>query len=294
MHRLSLPSYAKINLGLTIKGKRPDGFHEIETILQQISLKDEIEISTLPHNDTEFTCSDGSLPTDDDNLCVRAAQVLRKKTHCQLGAKIALTKNIPFGAGLGGGSSNAAAVLLALNKLWDLDLRRSELEEIAACIGSDVPFFIEGGTALAVGRGERLETLPGLLENKVILVAVPDIRISTQWAYSQANLILTKKKKYITLTSFKGRNINKLNLFASTSNDFEEIVFPAHRKLGELKRRIGEKAEYASLSGSGSAVYGIFNDEEAAKNFQSAALSQVKTFVTRAVKWGYSELHELG
>jgi len=293
MQTLSLPSYAKINVGLHIQAKRADGFHEIETILQQVSLKDSLHLSLLTANTIKFVCSDRNLPVDERNLCVKAAMVLRQMTGCQKGVEIMLEKRIPYGAGLGGGSSNAAVVLLGLNKLWHLGLRSQLLTKTAGTLGSDVPFFIDGGTALARGRGERLQRVSHFLSTRTILLAIPEVRIATKWAYEQANLNLTKKKKNITLSRFKRGNFDSKNIFDSAVNDIEEVVFPQYPELDDIKRRIARKAEYASLSGSGSAIYGVFESKKDASCVKFDAASRVKTFVTHSVKWGFREISNL-
>jgi len=290
MKTLSLPSYAKINIGLSIRAKRGDGFHSIETILQQISLKDHLRLSVASDDTVSFDCSDKSLPHDERNLCVRAAMLLKQVTGSRQGVAIRLEKRIPYGAGLGGGSSNAAVVLLGLNKLWQLGLSLDVLTKTAAAIGSDVPFFITGGTALATGRGDRLRQVPNFLAKKTIFLAVPEARISTKWAYDQVNLNLTKKKKNVTLSRFKRGTSDNQDILSSGVNDFEAVVFPQYPGLGDIKLRIARRAEYASLSGSGSAVYGVFANKQDADAVKFDASSQIKTFVTHTVRWGFQQI----
>jgi len=284
-----LPSYAKINLGLIVKGRRSDGFHDIETILQQISLKDDIQLTLRPQQDITLRTNDKTLPTDETNLCVQAARSLQQESGFTAGVEIELHKRIPVGAGLGGGSSNAAVVLLGLNKLLNLGFSQAELEALAAKIGSDVPFFIRGGCALATGRGEKLESIDLHLQQKRIVVIFPEIHISTKWAYENLNLSLTKSKKNLIISSFKDRIINDVDFFAGLQNDFEGPVFARYPVLAQAKYLLYERgAEHVSLSGSGSAMFAIFS--EGIEGSVPALFPKYRTFFTEFVHWGFGEL----
>ncbi|MFQ5707323.1 MAG: 4-(cytidine 5'-diphospho)-2-C-methyl-D-erythritol kinase [bacterium] len=289
MNSLTLPSYAKINLGLNILGKREDGFHEIETILQQIDLRDEIELSPREGPEVAFRCDQVCVPGGENNLCVRAATMLKAETGVRKGIAIHLNKRIPMGAGLGGGSSNAAMVLLGLNKLWQLNLRPPQLTSLASRLGSDVPFFIQGGTALAVGKGDVL--VPGaVLENHVVLVVYPGFEISTSWAYGQINLNLTISKKNIKLRNLMGKKID-CKILRELANDFEVFVFKRFPVLASIKERLlASNATLASLSGSGSTVYGVFQNEHEALEAQEVYKNKYTTFITRPIKWGYCQM----
>jgi 4-diphosphocytidyl-2-C-methyl-D-erythritol kinase len=290
MNTLRLPSYAKINLALFVKGKRGDGYHEIETIFQQISLHDEIQLKVTEAAEVEFSCNKAEIPTGITNLCVRAAYLLKLEGGVKSGVEIALQKNIPVSAGLGGGSSNAAVVLLGLNKLWKLNWPREKLRELAVKLGSDVPFFIEGGTALGEGRGEILRNLNFDWELPIVVV-FPKVAIPTKWAYDELNLSLTIRKKYITLPHFKNINFNNVEFYQGFKNDFEGVVFKKYPDLLEIKSRLKESgAIYASLSGSGSSVFGIFDNGEAANAAKSAFERRYPVFVTQPVKWGLEQL----
>ncbi|RMF66139.1 MAG: 4-(cytidine 5'-diphospho)-2-C-methyl-D-erythritol kinase [Calditrichaeota bacterium] len=287
---LHVPSYAKINLGLWIKGRRDDGFHEIETLLLQVSLKDDIVISDSESDEIELLCSDPTLPGGDDNLCVRAARLLQREAQVGRGAVIRLQKKIPAGAGLGGGSSNAAVVLLALNRLWGLDYGAERLQELAAELGSDVPFFIRGGAALARGRGEILEQVEWRLDLPILLVC-PGISVSTAWAYGQFTLDLTMTKKNVTLPHFKGINFNDVDFLGGIENEFEQVVFPKFPILAEIKENLrAQAALYAGLSGSGSAVFGIFRREQEVLEAKRGVSSQFRTFVVRPMRWGIEQM----
>jgi 4-diphosphocytidyl-2-C-methyl-D-erythritol kinase len=292
METLRLPSYAKINLGLLVKGKREDGFHEIETILHQIDLRDEIEIVRRSDGHVKMSTDHPGLPIDDGNLCVQAAKRLQLAFKVQEGAEIRLTKVIPAGAGLGGGSSNAAAVLLGLNRLWQLDLPPEELQRLAASIGADVPFFIRGGSALASGKGDTINHFD-LVNSFAILVVFPNVMIPTRWAYGQFNLSLTKSEKSLTLLYFKRININNVNLLRSLRNDFEDVVFPEYPMLSHCKRLMEDAgAVYASLSGSGSALYGFFQNTGDAAAASEAFQERCQTYVTQHIEWGYREIEQ--
>lgn len=287
MHAITVPSYAKLNLGLFILGVRDDGFHEIETILQQIDLNDEIEVKLTDSSKIEFSCDHPDLQEANSNLCVRAANFLKQTTGIQKGAQIYLSKTIPMGAGLGGGSSNAAVVLLCLNKLWGLNLSAQELQEIASQLGSDIPFFILGGTAVATGRGNLLRPAK-LTGEPTIVVVFPKISVSTKWAYKQVNLSLTIREKNIILASFNDINYSNADFVKSLKNEFEEIVFTEYPLLEQIKKQINQsKAIYTSMSGSGSAIFGIFEKEEDALEVKRFFQNEYPTFVTRPINWGY-------
>lgn len=291
MDSICLPSYAKVNLGLLVKGKRPDGYHEVETILQQISIKDEIRLTRCQGSGIRFYTSDETLPAGSDNLCVMAAEALQRATGATFGVEIELQKVIPVGAGLGGGSSNAAVVLLGLNKLLALGLGAHTLQEIAARLGSDVPFFIHGGCALATGRGEKLRRLPDFALNKPVVVVFPKIHVSTRWAYENLNLSLTKFKKNVTFASFKDNIINDVDFFHDLRNDFEACVFEKYPVLAEAKKlmyRCG--ADYVSLSGSGSALFAVCSSDEIARRIRNR-FPAYRTFSAAFVRWGFGELN---
>ncbi|MFQ5649612.1 MAG: 4-(cytidine 5'-diphospho)-2-C-methyl-D-erythritol kinase [bacterium] len=288
---IRLPSYAKINLGLYVKGKRKDGFHDIETILQQIDLQDDIQLTVRKDRQIVFHSNAPSLPNDHTNLCFRAAKLLQEHAHVTSGAEIRLAKVIPVGAGLGGGSSNGAVTLLGLNRLWNLDLSVDMLTCLAAQLGSDVPFFIRGGTAFATGRGDRLEPLERPVAQKTILVVFPEIYVSTRWAYENLNLDLTMSKKNRNFLSFKDKIIKDVDFFGLLSNDFEATVFAKYPELAAVKRGMLENgAQFVSLSGSGSTIFGLFERKSRAENAQRL-FPDYRTFVSRFIAWGYDEIN---
>ncbi|RMD90222.1 MAG: 4-(cytidine 5'-diphospho)-2-C-methyl-D-erythritol kinase, partial [Calditrichaeota bacterium] len=262
--------------------------HNIVTIFQQIDLKDDIELKSIPSKKIEFRSNDKTLPTDEQNLCLRAVKLLWQNYPLNKGVEIFLNKNIPVGAGLGGGSSNAAVILLGLNKLWGLNLQKSELLWLASQLGSDVPFFIEGGTVLATGRGEIMEPIK-LNTNFYVLLIVPSFAISTKWAYEHINLNLTNSNNFIKFLRSTGWS--KFKDFANLSNDFEELIFKHYPILSEIKvRLLNGGAFYASLSGSGSAMYGLFENLDATLTARHEFQGKYRTFIAKPVKWGFEQI----
>jgi len=277
-------SFAKVNLGLRIKYKREDGFHELETILQQIDLHDVIEFTLGEGDGPTMTCSNPEVPVDESNLCLKAVRSLENLTGQKINVAIKLTKNIPAGAGLGGGSGNAATILTSLNSVLEIGLRESELLALAAKLGSDVPFFIKGGCVLATGRGEVLESVPVRFKDYTVLVVFPAIEVSTGWAYQNLNLNLTRNEKNGILTSFKDRGVREIDLLDLAVNDFESVVFRRFPQLLSLKQQLLEGgATFASLSGSGSLVFGLFKNKADAERISELVSSEYEVFLTRFV-----------
>ncbi|MEJ5304591.1 MAG: 4-(cytidine 5'-diphospho)-2-C-methyl-D-erythritol kinase [Ignavibacteria bacterium] len=245
-------SPAKINIGLNIVSKRDDGYHNIETIFYPINLFDRLifkESKTF-----EIVCSDPSIPVDEKNLIYKARNVLSEFVQKPLDIRIELEKTIPVFAGLGGGSSNAAITLIALNEIFELKLSNETLLSLASKVGSDVPFFILKSPAYAEGRGEILQPLPDFKLNYKIILIIPEVKISTAWAYSN----FKSSKKAIELSLIKtAQDFEKHR--DKITNDFEEIVFPVYPELRAIKNQLLELgAVFALLSGSGSAIYGLF------------------------------------
>lgn len=275
---MTVRAYAKINLGLHVLGKRPDGYHTIETVFRLIDLYDEIEIL---QNDQgiHFSTDSPDLSNDSSNLCVRAAQLLRDLTGTHMGVEITLTKRIPIGAGLGGGSSDAAAVLMGLTKLWSLDITREELQTVSATLGSDVPFFFTGMTAFATGRGEILESFDLKMPYTILLIT-PRIHISTAWAYSQLRPVPGIQRPNLRLILEEGMG-DAQRLKSGISNDFEEPVFKYYPEIATMKATLlAEGAACALMSGSGSSVFGLFDDQAAAKNLAQRLSGTYATTVT--------------
>ena len=278
----SLPSFAKINLGLRVIGKRVDGFHEIFTVFQTVSMHDTLTFTVS--GDLELTCDDASIPTDGNNLIMRAAEKLRgyalqKPTRSKgesLNAAIHLEKRIPSPGGLGGGSSNAAATLIGLTRLWDLDVAKDELIEIGSGLGSDVPFFFSGGTAIGTGRGADIENISDF-ESENLLIVTPNVAVSTADAFNALNLpSLTTDEANRILGVCRSEAGSVDSYLETASNDFENTVFAAHPEIGKVKERLLELgASTASLSGSGASVFGIFDTKETRQAAQKALDNEV-------------------
>ncbi len=259
---LLVRSFAKINLALAVLGKRPDGFHEIRTVFQSIDLHDEIEF----HESSSLQLDCENLPglRVEQNLVWKAAEALARKTGQARGARILLRKNIPAGAGLGGGSSNAAATLLGLCRFWRLEVMPPELVSLAAGLGSDVPFFLEGGTSLGIGRGEEIYPLPSIPSVHLVVI-YPGVHVSTAQAYQSLKLMLTSPDAVHKIQRFCGRLDDGLSFLAGIFNDFEISILPAYPAILEARHFLTDRgATAAMLSGSGSSVFGFFLDEESA------------------------------
>ena len=260
-----LRSFAKINLALSVLGRRSDGFHEIRTVLQSIDLSDQLELRPC---ETLRLCASGyatveSLPPE-QNLVWKAARALSRACAPGRGADITLRKRIPPGAGLGGGSGNAAATLLGLERLWELEVPRDDLRAIAAGLGSDVPFFLEGGTALGVGRGEEIHPLPDVAAT-ALAVIFPGVEIQTAEAYRLLSLGLTSERNANSIESFCGHLASGAGCLTEIFNDFEAAILPAYPAVAEARRFLQRRgAAAALLCGSGSSVFGFFSEEESA------------------------------
>ena len=261
--RLRVRSYAKINLGLRILGERPDHYHEIETVFQLIDLSDTIEFLISPSPNIELS-TNYSFLSNESNLIVKAAKLLRATYQVSQGIRVKLTKNIPVGGGLGGGSSNAAITLWSLQKIWDLPCTPNELQLLGGQLGSDIPFFFTGGCAHATGKGEVLTEFP-FSGNYWVVTITPNFGISTAWAYQ--NLTLTKFDKNLKLISLISENLPALDQWSSVfTNDFEPTVLERYPEIGQNKEDLKKlKADFCSLSGSGGTVYGVFETEEKAQ-----------------------------
>nr|Q01QR0.1 RecName: Full=4-diphosphocytidyl-2-C-methyl-D-erythritol kinase; Short=CMK; AltName: Full=4-(cytidine-5'-diphospho)-2-C-methyl-D-erythritol kinase [Candidatus Solibacter usitatus Ellin6076] len=259
-----LRALAKINLDLRVLGKRPDGFHELRTIFQTISLADTLEISFTPARKTTIELTD--VLNIADNLVVRAARMVMDAMRATGRIEMRLTKRIPMGAGLGGGSSDAAAVLLALPVLAGRVLPLPKLSHIGEQLGSDVPFFLLGGAATGIGRGSELFPLPDVPAQSGVVVA-PGIHVNTAQAYRDLSRrlsgSLTTELQQNKIFSFQSLTWDTGRL-AEARNDFEAVVFEQHPKLAAIKRRLVRAgASAAMMSGSGSALYGLFRDRNA-------------------------------
>lgn len=261
-----LPSFAKINLLLRVLGKRADGFHELCTVFQTVSLCDYLTFSADERR-IILTCDDRKIPTGDGNLIVQAANLLREKYEIKKGAAIHLEKHIPAPGGLGGGSSNAAAALFGLLKLWEIKIEFQDLCEIGAALGSDVPFFFCGGTALGSGRGTNIRPLEDFAE-KYLLIVTPQVDVPTGSAFARLNApdLTNKSSKSILQICCDAENSTDLRQ-SNLKNDFERVIFEIEPETALAKQKMFDcGAKSALLSGSGASVFGIFETSEKRAN----------------------------
>lgn len=255
-----LKSFAKINWTLDVLYRRDDGYHELRTIYQTVSLHDEVSLSETAGS-IEVVCDDERVPCDETNLAYRAAMRLRELAGSNRGVRIEIRKRIPVAAGLGGGSSNAAVTLLGLSKLWGVEIGEPALFGIAAGLGSDVPFFLVGGTALGIGRGEEVYPMQQCSWEHILLVN-PGFSVSTADAYAGLSRLTRQKgANIIPFTFFAAKGIRELP--HEVRNDLEEAILPVHPEIAEVKRSLLEAgARHALMSGSGATVFGVFDNSE--------------------------------
>lgn len=266
---ITLQCSAKINLFLEVVGLRPDGFHEVVMLLQSIDLADTVQITT--QRDIAIRCDHPQVPTNEENIAYKAVQVMQKALGRKDGALIEIEKNIPVAAGLAGGSANASAVLVGLNLLWDAGFTIRDLEKLAQSLGSDVPFCVDGGTSLAVGRGEILSPLLSFKGLPLVLAKTRNLGISTAWVYK------TYREQY---AENKPPHTSNLPLLLSglvhhdlprvtqhLYNDLERVILPGYAEVTYLKQRMAEAgAAGVMMSGSGPSVFGLCADEDQARS----------------------------
>ena len=244
-------------------GRRSDGFHDIETIFQAIDLSDELHFRPS----SEISLRSEGLPgvSEKDNIVWKAASLLADRMDERPGVAITLRKKIPTGAGLGGGSGNAATALMGLRRFWNLDVSDADLHGIAAELGSDVPFFLMGGAAFGIGRGDILTPLPDF-QPEHLVVLFPGVAVSTSSAYRALNLGLTSRESDHRIQHFLCLTKNGSSYQAGIFNDFETAILPAYPEIEEAKRFLEKQGATATLlSGSGSSVFGFFFNEESAR-----------------------------
>ena len=274
-NNLVLKSRAKINIGLKIINKRPDGLHNIQTLFQEIQLHDTITLKKIDSG-CIFTSNVRWLDNSRENLCVKAFYLMLENYNIG-GLSIKLNKIIPPGGGLGGGSSNAATIIKGLNLLYDLNIPIKEQKFLCSQIGADVPFFIKGGIQLGEGTGGELTKVFKKLDGFLLLV-IPPLQISTRWAYGKTKRILEAVSKNVNFKCLIEKENIPYKLF---ENDFESIIDPSYPEIGVIKDTLrANKARYASLSGSGSTVYAIFDDEADAKSAELHFNKSHITFIT--------------
>jgi len=262
--RIRARAYAKVNLHLEVLAKRPDGYHEIETIFQSIELCDRLEMSATD-GPIHVRCDHPDVPLDRSNLCHRAAKLLRTRLDLRRGVDVALEKNIPVAAGLGGGSADAAAVLLALPRLWRVRVDDDTLLEVARTLGADVPFFLTGGTQLGRGIGDNLTPIPSSGEGWY-LVLTPALKVSTAWVYEHLRMGLTRGIPKVNLQNYKALLSRFPYRRWPGSNRLGDVVFPAYPSLHRLHLDLLEtEPRMALLSGSGSSLFAVYTSKREAE-----------------------------
>jgi 4-diphosphocytidyl-2-C-methyl-D-erythritol kinase len=302
MHFIQVPAFAKVNLRLDVLGRRADGYHELRTIFQALTLHDTLRLEATTGDKIELNVLGNEALAggpERRNLVWRALAALRRELKVPGGLRVELHKRIPVGRGLGGGSSDAAAAMVALLRLTRRQLPLQRLLELASGLGADVPFFLLGGRALGTSRGDEIYPLPDLPRRTVLVVSPRGIAVSTRDAYRWLGRRLTKRMPVSRLWSFCALCWSSRG--GSLSNDFEAAVFKREARLGSLRRRLLEQgAAEAALAGSGSAVFGIFRSpaqaRRAAKQFPEDQVFLCTTIsrvaYTRAL-WGRAGAAEL-
>lgn len=265
MRQISLKAMAKINLGLDVVGKRPDGYHDLRMIMQTVRLFDRVKLFETTSSGVRMKTNLRYLPTDQGNHAVQAARMLMEEFCINSGVFIDLQKRIPVAAGLAGGSSDAAAVLVGMNLLFRLGLSQEELRERGVRIGADVPYCIMRGTALAEGIGDRLTPLPHIPDCSIV-IAKPDVRVSTKYVYT--HLVLDEQTRHPQIDSqieaIRSQDLGKMCELCG--NVLEDVTIPAHPQIASIKEMmLQEGALSAMMSGSGPSVFGIFDDPEKAQ-----------------------------
>jgi 4-diphosphocytidyl-2-C-methyl-D-erythritol kinase len=274
-----IPAFAKINLCLHVLGKRPDGYHELRTIFQTISLADSLELTRVSEAGIKLETNDPELPTGSENLVYRAIDAMAGETGFRGGIRASLEKRIPVARGLGGGSSDAAAAIIGMLRLTKAKVPLARLIEMAARLGADVPFFLFGGRALAVNRGDEIYPLNDVPKRTVVVVSPKGIGVSTKEAYQWVSAELTNRAKAPNIWGFCALCWSRQE---GLSNDFEGPVFSRHPRLGEIRADLLKRgAADAALAGSGSAVFGVFRNparaRRAARAFPEDSVFVVET-----------------
>ncbi|NDJ23345.1 4-(cytidine 5'-diphospho)-2-C-methyl-D-erythritol kinase [Nostoc sp. B(2019)] len=310
MRSYTLIAPAKINLYLEIIGARPDGYHELAMILQSIDLADKIDVRSISVDTIRVHCNHPQVPTDKSNLAYRAAELMATQFPEAFskygGVEITIKKHIPVAAGLAGGSTNAAAVLVGIDLLWKLGLTQSELEELGATLGSDVPFCIAGGTAIATGRGEQLSPLPSLDNIYVVLAKYRSLEVSTAWAYKTYRQqfgnsyirdtdSLTARANAVHSGEIVKAILNKdaREIAQKLHNDLERVVLPAYPQVLQLREVFAtqEGVLGTMMSGSGPTVFALLESEQQAQAVklhlrEAIPDEDLELFVTRMITHG--------
>ncbi len=277
MNSIELKSRAKINLSIDVLGKRPDGYHLVEMIMQTIDLFDIIKIFSLDEDKIIISSNSKEIPTDSSNIVYKAANLIKKEFDIKKGIEIYIDKNIPVAAGMAGGSSNAAAILVGLSKLWDLNLSNDELKKLGLKLGADVPFCIEGEASLAENIGEKLTNIDGLSEDVFILVCKPELFVSTKEVYEAVDSKVIEKRpdNKLLIQLLKENNIELLS--KNMYNVLESVTKEKYPVIDEIKNTmIDNKALGAMMSGSGPTVFGLYSNKDDAEKCKKILLENFK------------------
>lgn len=264
MNSDTIKAYAKINLGLDVVKRLPNGYHQVKMVMQTVGIYDELTLEKAERG-IAITTDSGELPTDENNLIYKAAKLMQEKYCIRDGVRIHLQKNIPIAAGMAGGSTDAAATMKGMNTLFGLGAAPEELMREAVAIGADVPYCIMGGTALAEGIGEKLTALP-TVPRLFLLVAKPDINVSTKFVYEHLDALESLHHPDIDgmVASIRAGELS--GILERMENVLETVTIPAHPVIDTIKARMRELGAVNSLmSGSGPTVFGVFSDAEGAK-----------------------------
>jgi len=274
MQKIEIKTPAKINIGLNVIRRRPDGYHDIRTIFYPVNLFDKILIKDSA--EFKFLSNNDSIRNDPENLIIKAKEILEHHSGKKLNCRIELEKNIPIGAGMGGGSSDAAAVLIGLNEFFGLNIPRKALNFFALELGADVPFFLEPRPSYASSKGDELKVIDFKI-NYPVLIVNPGIHISTKWAYAN----IKPKPGEVNLTElFESKLPDFIALKGIVTNDFEEIVFREFPEVAEIKSEmyfLG--ALFALMTGTGSTIFGIFPDKVSVEKAESVFRKKYFTFI---------------
>ena len=277
MNSIELKSRAKINLSIDVLGKRKDGYHLVEMIMQTIDLYDIIKIKELEYNEIIIKSNSSDIPLNENNIVYKAAKLIKDTLNINKGVEIFIDKYIPIAAGMAGGSSNAAAVLVGLNKLWNLDLSEEELKSLGFKLGADVPFCIVGRAALAQGVGEELTYIKGLSEDVSILVCKPELFVSTKDVYEGLDLdnLNHRPDNNLLINCLKNNDIEGLS--SNMVNVLETVTSKMHKEINDIEKIMNEnKALGSMMSGSGPTVFGIYKNKEDALQCKRELLKKYK------------------
>lgn len=288
MNSIQLKSRAKINLSIDVLGKRPDGYHLVEMIMQTIDLFDNIKILSLKEDKIIIRSNSKDIPVDNSNIVYKAANLIKQQFNIKKGVEIHIEKNIPVAAGMAGGSSNAAAVLVGLNKLWNLNLSQDKLKELGLKLGADVPFCIEGDASLAENIGEKLTNIDGLSQDVFIVVCKPNIFVSTKEVYEaiDSKTIDKRPDNKLLIQLLKENNIELLS--KNMYNVLETVTkekYPVIKDIEEIM--INNKALGAMMSGSGPTVFGLYRNKDDAQRCGEILLENFKqVYIVKSHKKG--------